>query len=617
MRPICLRRQNRLFFWSMRILPWILVLGMEIGQRGGLLETLYWISHYPLNFLLYLVIAYAATGWISLVTGNPVYPLFLLVIPLTAAGFISGIKVQMREVPVLPWNILLLGNIRSVLELIGELAGPILAGAVIYLAALLAALWRSKKFRAGIPAGTRLKYSLVPFAVLIISTASVFYVNNQGNILQTYLERGFLPAFLSQVGRPFMEKPEGYGKQQVWEALEGSVLVDAAGNFSSQGQSAADPANCYPDVIIVMAEAFSDPYAMKNLTYSSDPVPNYNRLKQVYTSGGLRVNAYGGNTSCTEFEVLTGLSSSLMIPEISGYLDVLKKGIPSLPGSLKALNYECIGIHPFHADTLGRENAYPLLGFDDFITLEDFDPASVKGLYTSDQAVGDKIRQIYEDHMTRTEDPLFLFAVTIQNHYDYKSIWYASDRQIEIGIPSSIQGKTRDMLDGYIQGLHDSDKLLGQLTDYLKTLERPAVLVFFGDHLPGLAGGMESYAQAGLIDSYQKSPLIAAGMSPGVSVSDLEKLHTTPFLILDNFTSFSRHPGTVSPCYIPALLRDLYGLPLGPYMDFLERMREKLPDLGLSSWPVDGKTRDLDAWKRFSMVQYDIMYGENHLNGGD
>ena len=53
---------------------------------------------------------------------------------------------------------------------------------------------------------------------------------------------------------------------------------------------------------------------MNDLTFSEDPIPNFRRLSEEYSSGYLTVPTIGGGTSNTEFEVITGLSTKLFGP---------------------------------------------------------------------------------------------------------------------------------------------------------------------------------------------------------------------------------------------------------------------------------------------------------------
>ena len=65
-----------------------------------------------------------------------------------------------------------------------------------------------------------------------------------------------------------------------------------------------------PNVIMVMSEAFWDPTWMKGVTFSEDPIPYFHQLQKESTNGLMISPVYGGGTVNTEFEALTGMSTS-------------------------------------------------------------------------------------------------------------------------------------------------------------------------------------------------------------------------------------------------------------------------------------------------------------------
>lgn len=635
------------FKLSTLTLPLLLVLIIEATQRYGIIETFTWIIHYPGYFVLSLLFVYSLYIVVSLLTRHLIVPFLLIFMPIFIIGVINGIKIQYREVPVLPWNAIILKEIGSIFKLIGDIAILFIFGIILIASIIIATVISYKRFTVRMPGSIRFSGLAVAFTIMLITGYICAQASYSSNLLETYMERGLVPASIVQFTRPMMEKPEKrydgriadlFSKNPAKEEEQGrsadaavesdnksdGILGDKSditlGNISvnmsdnmPDNKSDNIPDN-KPDIIVVMLEAFSDPNQMKNIKFSSDPVPNYNKIKKNAVSGFLSVNAYGGNTSCTEFEFLTGLSSALLAPEITGYMDVLKKPVPNIVQNLSSSGYNCIAMHPFYPETLGRKGAYKMLGFDEFIDINSFSDEEIKGKYTSDEALGNRIIKLYEKNLTENDaELLFLFTITIQNHYDYKPVWYGANPDIDIILPDNISSKAGAMLNGYIQGVHDSDKLIGKLTDYFSNASKPVVLVFFGDHLPGMSGGAETYANAGLIGDYKRNIMSNNKMITGISQDDLTKMHTTPFIIWDNFKKTDKQYGTVSPCYLPAILSDIYGLPDSNYVSLLSELLIKVPDLGLAAWPnhYNFTAQQKNALEEFKTVQYEILYGQN------
>lgn len=84
------------------------------------------------------------------------------------------------------------------------------------------------------------------------------------------------------------------------------------------------------------------------------------------------------------------------------------------------------------------------------------------------------------------------------------------------------------MLDALVHGLTDADAALGKLTDYFAQAEEPTILVFLGDHLPGLSlGGDDTlYTRLGYASSADTGSWDA---------EELKQMHSTDFLVWNNF----------------------------------------------------------------------------------
>ncbi len=80
------------------------------------------------------------------------------------------------------------------------------------------------------------------------------------------------------------------------------------------------------------------------------------------------------------------------------------------------------------------------------------------------------------------------------------------------------------MLDALVHGLTDADAALGKLTDYFAQTEEPTILVFLGDHLPGLSLGGEDtlYTRLGYASSADTGSWDA---------EELKQMHSTDFLV--------------------------------------------------------------------------------------
>ena len=63
-----------------------------------------------------------------------------------------------------------------------------------------------------------------------------------------------------------------------------------------------------PNIIMLQLETFFDPTTVEFLEFSEDPIPNFHRLMEEYSSGAFKVPSVGAGTANTEFECITGMN---------------------------------------------------------------------------------------------------------------------------------------------------------------------------------------------------------------------------------------------------------------------------------------------------------------------
>ncbi len=245
----------------------------------------------------------------------------------------------------------------------------------------------------------------------------------------------------------------------------------AASTVKSGDRSAAGP------IVLVQSESFFDPRRLP-LDLPNDLLPCFDRCRSEGGQNGfLEVTAWGANTMRTEFAALTGLDdAALGYDRYNPYHGFAKHPIHSLAKSLKAHGYETICVHPFDPVFFHRHKILPLLGFDHFITESAFKHAKRTGKYVSDTAIADYVLSLIR---TRNHK-IFIFVITMQNH----GPWPASTS--DVPAPQGLSADHWSLLHSYLDGLKDSDAMLGHLHQALKGGHDHATLGFYGDHMPSL-----------------------------------------------------------------------------------------------------------------------------------
>lgn len=408
----------------------------------------------------------------------------------------------------------------------------------------------------------------------------VYFVNNN------YEQHGFLFTLLNRTNEIKIGKPEGYTKEVVEEML---------GN-----ESISTIPDVRPNIIMIMSEAFFDINQLPNIEYSENPLENFYRYQEKGIKGKLITPVFGGYTCQTEYEVLTGNSTDFTGTGNIAYTRYVTQNTPSIAKELKKIGYHAIGIHPYERTFYRRHAVYEQLGFDKFITQEQFEnPRYIRG-YISDQDVFERIIKEYEENKDK---PFFSYVVTMQNHGPYTDI---NDNAYIDVLNNTLPDEDIHILENYASILKESDKALEYLIDYFKQVQEPTIIVLFGDHAPVLGN---AYSNTGYID--------------GNYLVDSFKQYQTPLMIWSNYDVPHQDIGYIDASYLGGVVLKYAGINIGGYFEFLA---DKIKDIRayntVFSVDKDGNLVSNDqlddsavqALKDLWLLQYDRMFGKQYSN---
>lgn len=239
--------------------------------------------------------------------------------------------------------------------------------------------------------------------------------------------------------------------------------------------------NDRPDIIVIQSESFFDARRISP-GIRREILTNYDKAcGQAAMHGRLKVPAWGANTMRPEFCFLTGLApESLDVHRFNPYRQVARHPLRALPTILRESGYQTACLHPHPVRFFRRDRAFPNLGFERFIDVREFRNAKRCGPYISDEAVTDKLIE----ELDNSSQPSFFFVITMENHGplhletvspgDMKDLFH-------IAPPAGCEELTV-----YLRHLKNTDQQLGRLQSYLRTRQRPAILCFYGEHLPSM-----------------------------------------------------------------------------------------------------------------------------------
>jgi hypothetical protein len=336
------------------------------------------------------------------------------------------------------------------------------------------------------------------FRVKILYWYSINYYENQG----------FLPTFVAVLQDMPIKKPKGYKAATGEEATTALASRYDKHRGASEERTAAEAQfeELTPSVIVVMNESFADLSVLDNLRSDYTGPSFFNSLQGTLWRGKLYVDVHGGGTCNSEFEFLTGNSLGYIGAGKYPYstIQMVNKGIDSLASQLSALGYGTCAIHPNYASHWHRNRVYPALGFDRFLAIDDFGgfphrvpggsgrletSTGIEGFHSgvSDQATYERILE----ELASSEQPQLFFDVTMQNHGSYNQKNIPADKLTNYQPTDTYEDptflETPARLNEYLSCIEESDRALEWLVGQLKELDRPVVLVFFGDHQPSLS----------------------------------------------------------------------------------------------------------------------------------
>lgn len=417
---------------------------------------------------------------------------------------------------------------------------------------------------------------------------------------------GFLVNFFAQIITTLKQAPEGYSyeitekiaeryaEQSPNAAAPDSAAADTAAIDSAvtaqSDTASADSAAELPSIIVIMDEAYAD---ISTLNPEFGDTLFYKKLHKNTVKGLALSSVYGGGTANSEYEFLTGNSMAFFNHGISVYQMYIKAPAYSMAAHLKGLGYETIATHPFHRQGWSRETIWPLLGFETTTFLEDYPQKKKIRDYVSDQEMFEYIIDKFEHR----KKPLFLYGVTMQNHSGYNP----DDESQKLQVPLKRYPGYPDA-ELYTGLIRESDKALKYLLHYFEQVKEKVVIVFYGDHFPGL--NKEFYKEV-----YGKE---------FTSLKERQKLYKVPFFVWTNYESKSIDVPLTSLNYLSNYVYKVAGIEFPPYNRFLSDMQEQIP--AMNSWGfystthhkflnynyADGKEKKM--LQDYRMLQYNSIF---------
>ena len=310
----------------------VVAIGMDIAietlARHSLIESLKFIFMNPIVSLCNILLILAVIS-LSLLFKRRIFAMVIFGMTWMAVGIVNGVILANRMTPFtvkdfsnLEDGLGIITNYFSTFTLILAIVG---IAALVFGAILL--FRKAPKYKKKID----YKKVIITIAVIGFGTFGAIQLSVRAGVLDTffanlayaYRDNGVPYCFLVTWVDTGVDRPADYSKEKVENIFSGGEL--GKDNIYTPVEDDDTDVENKPNVIFLQLESFIDPTRVDGIEYSRDPMPNFRKLMEDYSSGFLTVPAVGAGTANVEFEVMTGLSVKFFGPGEYPYKSVLKE----------------------------------------------------------------------------------------------------------------------------------------------------------------------------------------------------------------------------------------------------------------------------------------------------
>lgn len=379
------------------------------------------------------------------------------------------------------------------------------------------------------------------------------------NIAFAYQDYGLPYCFAASIFNTGISEPNGYTKELMAEISEDGAIV----------QSTSD-AKVLPNVIFVQLESFFDVSEFEALQTSQDALPNLRKMAAEYSSGYCQVPSIGAGTANTEFEVVTGMNLRFFGPGEYPYKTYLKeKTAESAATAFSSFGYGTHAIHNHSGNFYSRAKVFNNIGFDTFVCKEFMNFDTTETGWAKDEVLLTHI----QDCLDSTEQQDFIFTISVQGHGSYPEEHIIEEPHLTT---SGLTEEKNCQWEYYVNQIYEMDQFAADLVQMMDERGEPAVVVFYGDHLPTL----------GLTEADVKSG----------------SLFNTNYVIWDNI-GLEKQDGTIPTYQLMSEVMNRIGLHGGTVFNFHQQRKN---DEDQADYLMD-----------LEVLQYDLLYGKQYVYNGN
>ena len=551
-----------------------------------------------LNFILIIIII----EFFYMLTGKLKLSLYISMILTFIIGIINHFVTAFRGTPLVPWDVFSVNVALTVLPTFKfTFTKKAIFGILTFIIGLI--ILSQVKFK-----NYNYKKAKIVFRIVLLLIISNFLIsfyftdminkydlNENWDPKEEYHNNGLIASLFKQSRNLIITKPDTYNFNSIYELAQNILVPIPEGNIENSSEE-----KIVPNIIVIMNESFSDLSVIGNFTTNTEYLSYFRSLTKNTIRGNLHMSVFGAQTPNSEWEFLTSNSMAFVTKRSIPYQQYVLRKSYSLATILKSQNYSASAFHIYYPQGYNRNLAYPRLGFESFLSMNDVKDIEYIREYPSDMSAYKTIIDLYENR--DLDKNFFNFTVTMQNHGSY------TDENFENTVVAT--GGEYPKLNQYLSVLKITDSSFKYLINYFENEEEPTLIVMFGDHQP--------YVE----DEFYNN-LLAQNYTDINSREAIEKKYITPYIIWANYDIDEEKYSNlknISVNYLSSVILDVAGLKKSPYLEFLYELKNKLPIItGNGYVDINGIYHDFsekneysEDLEKYSSIQYNNMFDNNN-----
>jgi len=466
-------------------LSFLLVLIIESLGRHSPVQAVVFMVQNPLVYLANMALVFSLLS-LSMLFKRRVFVTTLLSIVWLALGIVNGVILSNRMTPFTVKDLSNLNEAIAIVENYFSVGTVIAFIAVVALLVLgIVVLYRKAPKK---PTELNFKKDLAAVLIVFVGAFGIIQVGQKIGVLDTffgnlaigYIDNGVCYSFVITWMDTGIDKPEEYSAQAMKEIFDKGELGDDG--IYTPGKDDDTNVGDTPNILYLQLESFFDPYLVKGLEFSQDPIPYFRSLMDEYSTGELIVPSVGAGTANVEFEVMTGISARFFGPGEYPYKSVLKEETCETTAyDLKQLGYSTHAIHNHRGAFYYRNIVFANMGFDTFTCLEYMNNVmKTPKNWAKDGILTENIMSALKS--TKNKD--YIYTISVQGHGRYPD-----EQVLENPLITCDNAATEELkwnYEYYANQIYEMDLFVKELTEVLSNYDEDVILIMYGDHLPAL-----------------------------------------------------------------------------------------------------------------------------------